>query len=221
MMNKKKVLMYLCVAISFMVASGHSYGFLTHNDIVPVFADDGGQKSQEIETNVINGASLFLRSQSQALLLLNEYELSGLQPFNSKNALEYVVNAIKLLEGAWTRYMNAGAIGKNLGYYPARINGFKTFDYDGFILENNLNKEIAKKVQGYLSQGDIIGIYQQTADDIAAILTTLNAIKEHLKIGVKPGISLFWKLFQQYAESSLFGNYTTLMARTVLDIPVD
>jgi hypothetical protein len=219
MKSKKTFFAVLVAVISFLFVSSHIHGVIWDNDIAPVFSDDEGQKSQGIETNVINGASLFLQSQSQVLLLLNEYELSGIQTFNSKQALEYVENAINLLERAWTRYVSARTMGKKLGYNPVRLNVFATFDYDGYILENRLNSEIAKKVQGYLSSGDIVGIYQKTADDIANILITLNSIKENLKIGIKPGISLFWKLFQQYAESSLFGNYTTIMARTVLDIP--
>jgi hypothetical protein len=220
MKSKKTFFAVLFAVITMLAASSHIHGLIFVNDLKPVFVDDEGQKSQEIERNVTTGASLFLRAQSQSLLLLNEYELSGIQTFNHKKALEYVENAIKLLEEAWTRYLNAGALGKNLGYYPVKLNVLNTFDYDGFILENQLNKDIAKRLQDYLNRGDIVGIYQQAADDIEAILITLNSIKEHLKAGIKPGSSLFFKLFQQYAESSLFGNYSTMMGSAALNIPI-
>jgi hypothetical protein len=195
--------------------------FIHVNDIVPVFEDPDGQKKQEIENHVISGASFFLQAQSNANLLLNEYELSGKQPFNCVKSLEYTETAINLLENARNQYVNAMGIGESLGYSPVKIDRLKFFDYDGFITETRLNKDIAKKVQGYLSSGDIVGIYRQAANDIMDILNTLYSIRESLKINEKPGIHLFWKLLQQYSESSLFGNYATLIGTTVLGVHLD
>jgi hypothetical protein len=193
------------------------HGLIWSNDIVPVFDDNEGLKKQEIETHVISGASFFLQAQSYANLLLNECEISGTRSFNFKQSLEYTEIAINLLVNARNQYVNASGIGESLGYSAVKIASLKSFDYDAFIIENQLNKDIAKKVQGYLRSGDIVGIYQQAANDITAILNTLYSIGESLKGEEKPDIHLFWKLLQQFSESSLFGNYATLMGTTILE----
>lgn len=221
-MNLRKtffIILAIIASLVFLKTSIHA--LLWVNDIVPVFEDPDGQKKQEIETHVISGASFFLQAQSFANLLLYEYELSGKQSFNNEKALQYTETAINLLENARDQYVSAMGIGESVGYSAVKIPRLRSFDYNAFIIENRLNKDIAKKVQGYLSSGDILGIYQQAANDITAILNTLYSIREALKVGEKPGIHLFWKLLQQYSESSLFGNYATLMGTTVLGVPVD
>ena len=94
---KKVVLISVFIVIATFTAQ-HVFAFVCGNDIVPVFEDEGGEKKQEIENHVISGASLFLQAQSHANLLLNEYELSGTQPFNVTDALGYTEKAISLLE---------------------------------------------------------------------------------------------------------------------------
>lgn len=221
-MNLKKmftIIISMIASIGFLNTNVHS--IIHNNDIVPAFDDPDGQKIQEIENHVISGASLFLQAQSYGYLLLNEYELSGKQLFSCEKSLKYTETAINLLENARSQYVSASGIGESVGYSAVKIDRLKSFDYDAFIIENRLNKDIAKKVQGYLSSGDIVGIYQQAANDIIDILNTLYSIGESLRVGEKPGIHLYWKLLQQYSESSLFGNYATLMGTTVLGVTVD
>jgi hypothetical protein len=221
-MNLKKTFFIILSVIASMVFLDIGvHAILHNNDIVPAFDDPDGQKKQEIESHVISGASLFLQAQSYANLLLYEYELSCKQPYNCVRSLQYLETTINLLENARDQYVSASGIGESVGYSAVKIARLKTFDYDAFIIENRLNKEIAKEVQGYLSSGDIVGIYQQSANDISAILNTLYSIKESLKVDEKPSINLFWKLLQQFSESSLFGNYATLMGTTVLGVSVD
>ena len=221
MNSRKTSLIILAVVALIVFLNTNVNGFIWSNDIVPVFDDDEGLKKQEIESHVISGASLFLQAQSYGNLLLNEYELSGVQPFSCERALKYTETAITLLDNARNQYINAMGIGESLGYSSIKIYRLKSFDYDSFINENQLNKDIAKKVQGYLSSGDIVGIYQQAANYIMEILNTLYSIRERLKVGEKPTIHLYWKLLQKYSESSLFGNYATMMGTTALGVPVD
>jgi hypothetical protein len=221
-MNLRKtffIILAIIASLVFLKTSIHA--LLWVNDIVPVFDDGEGLKKQEIESHVISGASFFLQAQSYASLLLNEYELSGKQPFSVEKALKYTETSINLLENARDQYVSAYGIGESVGYSVVKISRLRSFDYNAFIIENRLNKDIAKKVQGYLSSGDIVGIYQQAANDITAILTTMYIIRKSLKINEKPGVHLYWNLLQQFSESSLFGNYATMMGTTVLGISVD
>jgi hypothetical protein len=191
--------------------------FVYCNDIVRTFNDESGVRQQQIEGHVITGASLFLQAQSQANLLLNEYELSGSQPFSCTVSLEYTEKTIALLENARDEYMKAKENGEAAGYNPEKTSLFKSFDYDAFIADNRLNKDIAKKVRDYLRTGNILGIYQQTIDDLSGMLDTLYRLRDNLRAGVKPDIKLFWTLMQQFSGASLFGNYSTLMGITILN----
>ena len=191
--------------------------FVSANDIVPVFGDDDAQKKQQIEYYVVSGTSLFLQSQSYSNLLLNEYELSGNQDFNFNVAVGYAEKAISLLENSLNQYKKAKETGEIIGYNPQKINLFKSFDYEKFINYNGLNGVIAQKVQSYMQSGDILGIYQQNIDNLTGILNTLYTIKDNLKKGLRPEIELFWNLMQKISESSLFGNYSTVIATAVLD----
>ena len=148
-----------------------------------------------------------------------EYEKSANQTFNCALALEYTEKAIAGLESAKVNYMEAKNIGERIGYIEAKTNWFKEFDYDGFITNNKLNKEIAGRVKSYLLKADILGIYGKSIDDIDKILSTLGNIRRQLQISKKPGIRIFWSLFQQYAEAALFGNYATVMGMSVLGDP--
>ncbi len=217
MSSFKKIAVISVVLLFTALSTQQNFAFICVNDIVPIFGDEGGEKKQEIENHVISGASLFLRAQSSANLLLNQYELSGTQPFNFTEAREYTETAISLLENARVQYVKAKQGGEETGYNTQKVELFKSFDYENFITVNRLNKDVAEKVRGYLGKGDITGIYQRAADDIGGILTTLYNIRDSLGNDVKPDIKLFWSLVQQFSTASLFGNYTTLMGTTVLN----
>jgi hypothetical protein len=208
--NMKKIFLVMFTLILYI--SG--YSFIVMNDINCSFNE--GPEKILLEDNVILGATHFLNSKSNADLLLMEYEKSGRQEFNFTLALEYVEKAIAELEISKEKYVKATEIGERLGYIETKQSWFKEFNYDTFIVENNLNREIAGIVKGYLIKGDVLGVYRHNLDNIDGILTTLSSIRDQVKIGKKPDISIFWNLLQQYSEATLFGNYSTVIGRQIL-----
>lgn len=209
----KKLIVILCL----LAINIPAYSLICVNDINCIFTESPDKPL--IETHVVVGSAYFLESKSNADLLLMEYEKSANQTFNCALALEYTEKAIAGLESAKLNYIEAKNIGERIGYIEAKTNWFKEFNYDGFIMENNLNKEIAGRVKSYLVKADILGIYGKSIDDIDKILITLGNVRSQLQISKKPGIKVFWGLFQQYAEYSLFGNYATVMGMSVLGDP--
>ena len=206
----KKIL--LIITILAFALSMHAFIFM--NDLNCAFSES--QEKILLEENVIAGSAHFLHSKSYADLLLMEYEKPGQQAFNFTLALEYVEKAIAELEISKEKYVKAAEIGERLGYIETKQSWFKEFNYDTFILENNLNREIAGIVKSYLIKGDVLGVYRHNLDNIDGILTTLSSIRDQVKIGTKPDISSFWKLLQQYSEAALFGNYSTVIGTGVL-----
>jgi hypothetical protein len=182
------------------------------NDIIPAFPEGsrGG-----IENAVIEGAIHYLQANAQADLLLCEYEKSARQPFNFEAALGHADKAIAQLEMSLQEYGKSIDLGQQAGYEETTIQKFKSFNYDGFTTSKSLDNCTMSLVKAYFSSGNILGAYRQNADNIAAILVTLQQVKERLAAGLQPDVSLFWQISQQFALTSLFGSYCTMTAQSV------
>jgi hypothetical protein len=211
--NMKKSIAILCL----LAINIPAYSVIWHNDLNCIFTECPDKAS--IERHVVIGSVYFLESKSNAELLLMEYEKSALQSFNCALALEYTEKAISGLESAKANYLEAKNTGERIGYIETKTGWFKEFDYDRFIIDNSLDKEIAGRVKTYLVKTDILGIYGKAIEDIDKILITLGNARNQLQQGKRPGIQVFWALFQQYAEAALFGNYATMMGMNVLGDP--
>jgi len=195
--------------------SASTHGAMYMNDIICSFNGDTTVKA-ELETKMIKGASLFLQSQIAALQLLNEIEIStdassSLTVFKSR-----VKEAIFLLEASKLQFIAAYESAKQLGYNEAKKELFTTFDYSKFISTNGLNKEIAIKVYSYLQTFDILGAHNQNIENINSTLNILYEIRDTQNLGVKAGNYKYWELLQAYAETLLFGNYSTMMGTEIL-----
>ena len=198
----------------FFVFAVHTYALIYCNDLNCIFSE--GSEKLLIEDNVVAGAIHFLHSKSNTDLLLMEYEKSARQAFNHAQALEYTEKAIAELEAAKVNYARAVEIGERTGYIEKKQAWFKEYDYDTFISDNKLNKEIAGMVKGYLINADILGVYKHSIDNIDELLTILYSIRDKVKVNEKPGISIFWTLLHQYSETTLFGNYSTRIGLDIL-----
>jgi hypothetical protein len=169
-----------------------------------------------ITENIVSGAMHFIKSKSYADLLLYEYEKSANLSFNFSASLGYIEKSVLELESAKKKYIEALKIGKVIGYNERKVPWFKNFDYAGFIQFSNLDSGVASRVKTYLSSGDVLGIYQHTINNIEDILNTLYLVRERVRTGKKPELTDMWKLLQQYATATLFGNYATMMGSTIL-----
>jgi hypothetical protein len=206
---KKTIFILITVLAAFSLQAA-----VLHNDIVPVFPEGDQPK---IEDAVIHGAIFFLEADSQAALLLAEYEKSAGQPLNIPVALEYAEKAIAKLEKSRDEYAKAASLAKEAGCVDSMISKFKIFNYDSYTANKQLNSDIMAVVKAYFTEGNIPGAYQQNVDNINDILLSLLQIKEKLANNQSPDISLVWQLLQQLSETSLFGNYCTITARTILE----
>lgn len=202
------------MVIFILVVALNLHSFIVMNDLNCIFSE--GSEKLLIEDNVVAGAIHFLHSKSNTDLLLMEYEKSARQAFNHALALEYTEKAIAELEAAKVNYARAVEIGERTGYIEKKQAWFKEYDYDTFISDNKLNKEIAGIVKGYLINADILGVYKHSIDNIDELLTILYSIRDKVKVNEKPGISTFWTLLHQYSETTLFGNYSTRIGLDIL-----
>jgi len=188
----------------------HSIAVFHINDIVPVFPDSD---STEIEDAIIDGASLFFKANADIMLLYSECESNFKSYLDYSKCLHLVNSAVDHFTNSRARYIKAVSIGKSAGYKTDKIDLLKNFDYSGFALEKGFNSGTMDIVKGYLTKGDVIGIYRKAADDTENIITILNVIKKDLSNGVRPKITEFWGLLQAISKLMLFGNYSTVSAQ--------
>ncbi len=160
---------------------------------------------------IIEGTSMFLQSNSDVLLLLNEVEIAEIKAFDFDYAFKLTESAIYKLEKAkilYTDVINFGEVGCD---GKAMAEKFLKFDYDWLVEKNQLNKQIMGEVSELLKEGNAIAAYKKSINDINKILSTLNQIKKGILMKQKPKVKLFWSLLQQYNILALYGNYATLV----------
>ncbi len=204
----------LLVLSFILILAASLHGLMFFNDLVCAF-NEGAEKMQ-IENYVVEGSVHFFISKSHADLLLKEYEQSAITDLDKTQALVHVENAIAELQTSRSKYQSAVDTGSRIGYIQLKLHWFKSFNYGAFASEHKLNGIIADDVSGYLSRGDIVGIYRQNLKRLDEISDTLFQIRTILKNGEKPAVPVLWNLVHQYSETLLFGNYATMMGNSVL-----
>lgn len=160
---------------------------------------------------IIEGTSLFLQSNSDVLLLLNEVEIAEKMAFDFDYVFKLTESAIFKLEKARIHYLDAMNFGKIICDEKGEAESYAKFDYESFAEKNHLNKEIMAEVSELLKKGDVAGVYEKSVNDMDSILSTLKEIKNGILMGIKPDVKLFWSLLQQYNILGLYGNYATLV----------
>lgn len=167
-----------------------------------------GAEQTVIEGYVMEGAGYFLKSQSDAFLLLNKIELSDLNGVNYTELKQLVSSTVSAMENAKAKYAALIQTADTTPYRLSIIDRLPTFDYYSFQQSRGLNSVIFNETATYLAAGDVRGLYRKLLSDTQGILDKLNFIKSCVDAGTLPATSYLWRLNQTYAETFLFGQYT-------------
>ena len=211
---KVKFLIFTLVLVGvFFVRVPTIDAFFWCNDIASPF-DEG--KSSTIENLVIEGSSLYFKANAEMMNLYAEAEIPPNVEYNDAGSLELVQSALGYLKASKSKYLQAIQVGRAVGYVESKIDLLKAFNYDRFAVESGLNETAANRVKGFLKNGDVIGYYQEIADELDGLMVILSDMEKSLQDRVKPSIPVFWDLLQKLSELTLFGNYGTIMGQTAL-----
>ena len=164
----------------------------------------------QIESLTIEATSNFLKSNSEALLLLNEVEISQ-NGLNFDKALNFTNSALDKLNVTKSNLLDIIQIGTISGFDKEAVNRLKNFRYDTFVYDNNLVKDVFERLIPYFTDGDMIGFYQMMLNDLDEISDSLRSIKNQLEIKSQPPLEEFWLLLQKYSENILLGNYAAMV----------
>ncbi len=204
MLKRKNLLKIFVVLVVILLAYTYLHAVIALN--YPICNDKSDQNDL-----IIEGTSMFLQSNSDVLLLLNEVEIAERMAFDFDYALKLTESAIFKLVKARLHYSDAINFAEIICDEKAEVESYAKFNYESFAEKNHLNKEIMAEVSELLKKGDVNGVYEKSINDIDSILSTLKEIKRGILMGQKPGVKLFWSLLQQYNILGLYGNYATLV----------
>jgi hypothetical protein len=208
---KKKFLTVLTFLVLFVTISGLE-AVVWINDVCKPFPE--GKSRGDIETLVTEGAALYLKANADLMNLCAESEIPPTKEYDFTRALSLVQSALGYLKEAKAKYLQAVQLGIAAGYLQQELDLLKTFDYDGFAAQHELNETIKDRVKGFLKNGDVTGFYQEAADQLETLTVTLKDIEKGLQDNLKPKVPTLWDLVQKLSELTLFGNYGTVMGQT-------
>jgi hypothetical protein len=172
---------------------------------------ESGEGKDESGSLIIEGASNFLQSYSNILMLLNESELSSTSGFDFTIARSAVDTAAIKLKNSREKYSQALLLMKQAEYSSFFIQGLKDFHYDKFVEERHLNPCTMQHVSTYLSKGDVIGVYEKAIKDLDVLHAKLAIIRAFIHSNEVPGLEDLQTLYQHYSDFMAFGYYCSLV----------
>ncbi len=217
--NYKRYIIGLFMLVLLVSFTGNlTYGRIIQNESQSAFEDDppaeGGASvsgvmstAQTLESYIIKSAGYFLKAHSQALTMMNTFEMSDLEGVNIAALKSQANDVIDTLNAARDTYDKLLTKAKSSRYNQKVIDKLTNFNYNGFKYEKSLNSSIFNDVKYFLSKCDVIGGYAETLSRVNMILADLNAIKNMLDGNTLPTNSAIWRLNQTFSETQLFGQY--------------
>ncbi len=212
-MNKKHLTL-LTFLVLFLTVPGLEAVVWVNNVCEPFPEGKSNGDSGNIETLVTEGSALYFKANADIMNLCAESEITPPKDYNFARSLSLVQSALGYLKEAKAKYLQAVQMGIAAGYIQEKLDLLKTFDYDSFAAQQELNETIKNRVKGFLKNGDVTGFYQEAADQLEKLIVILKDIEKSLQNNLKPKVPVLWDLVQKLAELTLFGNYGTVMAQT-------
>jgi hypothetical protein len=105
---------------------------------------------------------------------------------------------------------------ENTPYNESVITRLKNFDYQSFMLENNLNPVVFAEVERYLQMGDITGLLKKVHNDLVELAEMLKSVNGELALNRVPQLPELWRINETFSRLSLFGSYTARIFSAVL-----
>lgn len=205
-----KKFMFAIIVLAAMLAWAPTLQAAWVGNDIPI-RTDVGEKSSQIENLIIDGASSFLKSYSDILLLLNESEIGLRDGFNLYQAQQLLDSAHGKLVFAKENYSRALDLIKGTQFEEAVLEKLKTFNYAGLTAARKLHPAAMKRVASFLSVGNVRGVYKKLVKDMEDILYRLREVREDCQKDILPGMEDLRTIFQEYSDVMLYGYYSSLV----------
>jgi hypothetical protein len=160
---------------------------------------------------IMEGASAFLQSYANILLLLNESELSSKYGFNFSSSGAIVDLALAKLSEAKKNHLSYLQCLEKITISKDYIDALVNFDYKALVEKRNLDPCVMDKVAFFLKKGDIKGFFYESVNRMEELRIILSAIDGDIKNSIVPDIETLRSLYQKYSELMTMGYYSSLV----------
>jgi len=167
----------------------------------------GIQSNLPMEILLIEGAGYFMQTQAKVQVLLNKVEWQDLKAIDYIELNQLVKSALNSIINARSSFEELIKAAEATPYNLEVIGQLNRFEYDTFLKENNLNPFIFGMVRDYLEKGDITGTFRYLSERLKEIEHLLLIIQVSTTENNLPGLTIFWRLNELFAETALFGSY--------------
>ena len=213
-MKQRLILTVIIILITFALGGNNVYCLIHGNDIIEGYPES---EAVNIESQVIDGSSLFFQGMSAVMGLFYEGE-KGSKDGNFPNSVNLIDVAVNKLKMSREKYLGAIQMAKSVDMRLCDFTYLEKFDYEQFVEEKGLNTVIAMDVKSYLFAGNVVGFYQRIADDIDGLIKRLVALKVKLNNKLSLYQEDYWLILQQGSRLLLFGNYGTVIGKTAYNM---
>lgn len=165
------------------------------------------QQCDTIRCYVIEGAGYFLKAHAGFLDFMQEFELAGLQGLDFPVLQAKLDMAIDNLLAARDTYTRLNDITEVMPYDPVTRKRLMNFDYNKFVEENKLNKEIFNELKPLLKSGRVRVMYEKILAQIDEISAVAGLIREEVEAGVSPQLTHLYHLNELFSISLIQGQY--------------
>jgi len=164
-----------------------------------------GEKT--IEMYIVEGSGYYLGAVANINNILQFYEgqeINGIDFYHFNRLLD---QALINMDKAIITYDTLIRRAETMPYNKVVLEKLAGFDYNTFMIEKFLNKEIFQQVEGYLKVGYITGIFKHTYENFLNIKGLLVSIKSLASVNRLPNLDTIWQLNEKCLETSYFGSY--------------
>jgi len=223
MKQKKLTLKALLVIIITAFLCMNVYSYIKNNGAGGGY-EGGGESNGEpsicsqnndIEYFIMLGAGHYLDAKTDIQQLLKAVEWQEIQGVNYNDMQGLVDSALYHMKNAGYTYEILIGTAEVTPYNEVVQALLKGFDYDAYMLENDLNKSLLDIVRHHLQAGDITGIFKRTYTGYTKIIQLLEAVKKDLYNDKMPGLSVFWQLNETLDNTSTIGSYAARVFKEI------
>ena len=179
---------------------------------------DGGESGLYVPSGsgmmamyIVEGAGYVLDARAAMSTFMSRFEMSELTGTDFLGMRDGLSDAIDNLEKAKSIYIFIEFLAANTAYNEPVIERLKVFDYDGFQKKWGLYPNVFDRVKGYLSRGDVRGVWTAVSKDIDQLLLRLYALKSYVTTYKLPTVQSVWQLNQVFSDNFFFGQYFAMV----------
>ena len=206
--NKHPIMMVTIVFIIMVMSNNNLFSYISCNGSGSGYEGSSGGEgftyTTTIENLIIEGAGYYLQGNSDIQAILKMVELHDLKETDYNELQRLLNSALENITNSRLTYEKLVTRAEATPYNPVVLEQLKTFDYTIFMYANRLNASVFKRVEGFLSAGDITGAFKYVLAAVRDIEYLLITMKNEMDSN---RLESYWQLNELCAETTLFGSF--------------